>query len=251
MRHLQRLSARRAWRAVAAGLSAVLLTATAGAQTRVQATEDEIKAEYLFKFNDYVQWPIGTIEKSQAFGICVVADEPFTRVVGDVLRDRRVREKPIVLRRPESATLARQCHVVYLSRAELARSDYLLEVLEHQPVLLVSDAADFLERGGTIDLSDTSPASQLLATVERIDGFERVARCFGTGERESDGLRAAIADFILEGLCALKKISRTDSGQLHASPSPAASRERPDERTLQSLMDDDETPVKGKKKYYN
>jgi magnesium chelatase subunit I len=109
----------------------------------------------------------------------------------------------------------------------------------------------WFERGGTIDLSDTSPASQLLATVERIDGFERVARCFGTGERESDGLRAAIADFILEGLCALKKISRTDSGQLHASPSPAASRERPDERTLQSLMDDDETPVKGKKKYYN
>jgi magnesium chelatase subunit I len=109
----------------------------------------------------------------------------------------------------------------------------------------------WFERGGTIDLSDTSPAAQLLATVERIDGFERVARCFGAGDREADGVRAAVADFILEGLCALKKISRTDGGQLHASPSPVASRERADERTLQSLMDEDETPVKGKKKYYN
>ena len=109
----------------------------------------------------------------------------------------------------------------------------------------------WFERGGTVDLSDTSSAAQLLATVERIDGFERVARSFGAGERESDGVRAAVADFILEGLCALKKISRTDSGQLHASPSPVSSRERADERTLQSLMDEDETPVKGKKKYYN
>lgn len=133
-------------------MSAILLTTTAGAQTRVQATEDEIKAEYLFKFNDYIQWPIGTSEKSPTFGICVVADEQFTRVVADVLHDRRVRDKPIVLRRPESASVARQCQVLYLSRAELARSDWLVEALELQPVLLVSDAPDFLERGGTIAL---------------------------------------------------------------------------------------------------
>jgi magnesium chelatase subunit I len=110
----------------------------------------------------------------------------------------------------------------------------------------------WFERGGTVDLSDTSPAAQLLAVVERIDGFERAAWAFGASERESDGVRAAIADFILEGLCAMKKISRTDSGQLYASPGQAAAaRERVDERTLQSLMDEDDTPVKGKKKYYN
>lgn len=130
----------------------MLLTTTVAAQTRVQATEDEIKAEYLFKFNDYIQWPAGTFDKSPTFAICVVADESFTRLVADVLHDRRVRDKPIVLRRPETANVARQCQVLYLSRAELARSDWLVEVLEAQPVLLVSDSPDFLERGGTIAL---------------------------------------------------------------------------------------------------
>jgi hypothetical protein len=145
--------ARRAWRAVAAGVSAVLLmTPAAAAQSRVRATEDEVKAEYLFKFNDYIQWPAAAVEKSATFAICVVADELFTRTVADVLHDRKVREKPIALRRPETASAARQCHVLYISRAELARSDWLLEVLEVQPVLLVSDAPDFLERGGTIAL---------------------------------------------------------------------------------------------------
>lgn len=148
----RRPAARRTWRAVAAALSTILLTTTVAAQTRVQATEDEIKAEYLFKFNDYIQWPTGTFDKSPTFAICVVADESFTRVVADVLHDRRVREKPIVLRRPETTNVARQCQVLYLSRAELARSDWLVEVLEAQPVLMVSDSPDFLERGGTIAL---------------------------------------------------------------------------------------------------
>jgi len=109
----------------------------------------------------------------------------------------------------------------------------------------------WFERGGTIDLSDTSSSAHLLATVERIDGFDRVARSLGTNDRDPDGVRAAVADFILEGLCALKKISRTEGGQLHATPGPAGPRERTEERSIQSLMDEDETPVKGKKKYYN
>ncbi len=78
-----------------------------------------------------------------------------------------------------------------------------------------------------------------------------MARSLGTNDRDPDAVRAAVADFILEGLCALKKISRTDEGQLHATPGPTGPRERTEERTIQSLMDEDETPVKGKKKYYN
>ena len=109
----------------------------------------------------------------------------------------------------------------------------------------------WFERGGTIDLSDISSAADVLAAVEPIDGFDRVAKSLGANDRDQEGTRAAVADFILEGLCALKKISRTDAGRLHAAPGAATPRERGDERTLQSLMDEDETPVKGKKKYYN
>ena len=109
----------------------------------------------------------------------------------------------------------------------------------------------WFERGGTVDLSDTSASSQLLAAVEAIDGFQRVVRALGVSDRASDGVRASTADFILEGLCALKKISRTEAGQLHAAAGPSTTRDRMDERTLQSLMDEDEAPVKGKKKYFN
>ena len=146
-------TSRRGPRAIAGALAAaLLLSATLAAQQRVQATEDDVKAEYLYKFNDYIQWPASVIDKSPTFTICVVADELFTRTVADVLHDRKVRDKPIVMRRPETSGSARQCHVLYISRAELERSDWLLELLELQAVLFVSDAQDFLERGGTIAL---------------------------------------------------------------------------------------------------
>jgi magnesium chelatase subunit I len=112
----------------------------------------------------------------------------------------------------------------------------------------------WFEQGGTVDLSDTTSADALLAAVKPIDGLADVMRVVTGPGRASDSVRAAVADFVLEGLCALKKISRTEGGQLYASPAPGAPRPRDrttaGERSLEQLMDEDE-PVKGKKKYYN
>jgi hypothetical protein len=166
-----------------------LLTATPGAQSRVQATEDEVKAEYLYKFTDYIQWPNASSDKSPTFVICVVADEHFTRVAADVLHARRIRDKPIVLRRPETGSAARQCQMLYLSRAELARSDWLLEVLELQPVLLVSDAPDFLERGGIIALvlENNRVRFDISLPVAKRTGFTIDSRLLRSARRVIEG----------------------------------------------------------------
>ena len=68
--------------------------------------------------------------------------------------------------------------------------------------------------------------------------------------------RAATADFILEGLSALKKINRSDQGQFFA-PAPAAARGRDrqsEARSLEALLEEDEEAQAGRgkrKKYYN
>jgi magnesium chelatase subunit I len=110
----------------------------------------------------------------------------------------------------------------------------------------------WFEQGGTLDLSDETGAEALLAAVGPIDGLADAMRAVSGPGRASDEVRAAVADFVLEGLCALKKISRTDGGQLYASPPPEPrGRPMPGERSLEQLMDEDDAPVKGKKKYYN
>jgi magnesium chelatase subunit I len=107
----------------------------------------------------------------------------------------------------------------------------------------------WFDRGGSLDLSDTSSAADLLDAVEPIDGFSRVTAAIGARDPDADPLRASVADFVLEGLCALKKISRSEDGRLLGSPTPQRVRAEP--RNLDQLMEDDEPTVKGKKKYYN
>jgi magnesium chelatase subunit I len=110
----------------------------------------------------------------------------------------------------------------------------------------------WFESGGTIDLSDTMPSQALLDAVGRIDRFDEALDLMDGGSFDASQ-RAAAADFILEGLCALRKIGRTEGGQLFASaPAPAARDRRPEARSLEQLMEDDEDEPRGrKKKYFN
>jgi hypothetical protein len=103
-------------------------------------------------------------------------------------------------------------------------------------------------------LSDTAPADALLDAVSGIEGFEDALVRLGASPATDAPTRAAAADFILEGLCALRKIGRTDHGQLFASPPAPRVRERqPDLGALEDLMDDDlePSPRGRKKKPYN
>ncbi len=111
---------------------------------------------------------------------------------------------------------------------------------------------DWFERGGSLELSDSMSAEELLGAVDAIDGLDAAIAAIGVSAREAAPLRAAGADFVLEGLCALKKISRTDEGLIHGSGTgERAPRDRTRERTIEQLMEDDDAPKGPKKKYYN
>jgi magnesium chelatase subunit I len=109
----------------------------------------------------------------------------------------------------------------------------------------------WFEEGGSLDLSDTTPAAELLGKVDGIDEFERVTKALGAKDRDTEPARAAVADFLLEGLCALKRISRTDEGKLFGQPPAARKRTETRDRDLEQMLEDDEPLGKGKKKYYN
>ena len=110
---------------------------------------------------------------------------------------------------------------------------------------------DWFEQGGSLELSDTSSSEELLTSVEKISGLARAATAVAGADRGSAETRAAATDFVLEGLCALKKISRSDDGRLLAVPGAADRRPRERERTVEQMMEEEDAPLKGKKKYYN
>ncbi len=113
----------------------------------------------------------------------------------------------------------------------------------------------WFDQGGTLESSDTTASEVLLAATAVIDGFDDMLEQLGITTGRSEAARASLADFALEGLCALKKISRDES---RISGAPHVRKERPRDQSrradLRTMVEDDEDEPqgpKGKKKYYN
>jgi magnesium chelatase subunit I len=114
----------------------------------------------------------------------------------------------------------------------------------------------WFDEGGTLDSSDTTSAEDLVAATARIEGLDEVVERLGVPASASTAGRASLVDFVLEGLCAMKKISRTEAGRIEGSPQERKSRPRDDTRQaeLRTMLEDEDEPAagtKGRKKYYN
>jgi len=68
----------------------------------------------------------------------------------------------------------------------------------------------WFELGGTLRLDERTPSSELVKELSRIQDLLEFTGKLGLGESESDALRASSAEFILEGLYAQKRISRSE-----------------------------------------
>ena len=109
---------------------------------------------------------------------------------------------------------------------------------------------DWFDNGGSLQLADTSAASEVLKQAKKVSGLLEVAkRLVPAGTDTPAPVLASAVDFVLEGLYSLKKIARSDERGYHgAETTPSGPRRGP--RPAEQLFDDS-LPMPGKKKYYN
>ena len=107
---------------------------------------------------------------------------------------------------------------------------------------------EWFEMGGTLQESDTTSSASFLADVAEIHGLLELAAHAGIAAGDPPAQIAAGVDFVLEGLCAQRKISRSDGGGYEAVEKP---------RTPVQPSEPDFDPRRpmpragNKKKYYN
>jgi magnesium chelatase subunit I len=106
---------------------------------------------------------------------------------------------------------------------------------------------DWFDLGGSLQIDDTLPAAELLRRTSDVQGLQELTHHTGIRNPAKPPLVASAVDFILEGLYAQKKITRSDEWQYQGAE-PA--RRAP--RTAQEPLLEREIPLPGnKKKYYN
>jgi magnesium chelatase subunit I len=105
---------------------------------------------------------------------------------------------------------------------------------------------EWFDLGGTLQIDDTSTAEALLAQTDQVQGLRELATHAGAGPDAPPPVVASALDFVLEGLYALKKISRSVERGYQAVEQP-----RRPARATEPIFDRP-APVPGnKKKYYN
>ena len=106
---------------------------------------------------------------------------------------------------------------------------------------------EWFDLGGTLPLSDISSAEEVISQACTVQGLRELAEQVGLKPGAMAGAVASAIDFVLEGLCAQKKISRSEERGYMAGSEPATRRPTRREETI-----DEEIRIPtGKKKYYN
>jgi magnesium chelatase subunit I len=107
---------------------------------------------------------------------------------------------------------------------------------------------EWFDLGGSLPLSDVTSADEVIAQTRGVQGLFELAERTGLARGASAPSLASAIDFVLEGLYAQKKISRSDERGYAAGAEQAPRRAA--RREDQSIDEDARIPS-GKKKYYN
>ena len=105
---------------------------------------------------------------------------------------------------------------------------------------------EWFDLGGSLQISDTSSSAELLSQARGVQGLAELASAAGIGEKPPEPLLASAIDFVLEGLYAQKKISRSEDRGYHA-----AEQQRRAARQAEASFDEGISIPGSKKKYYN
>lgn len=154
---------------IAAVVAATALFATASAAVPTTTIQEEyqLKAVFLFNFLQFVDWPATSFtDASSPFYVCVLGNDPFGHQLDDVMAGERLEGRPIVIERHEDVTDTSRCHLIFIAQDSVTRRQHSLESLQNKSVLTVSDADNFANEGGVIELDVQNNHIKLLVNLQ-------------------------------------------------------------------------------------
>jgi hypothetical protein len=141
-------------RALVALLVALAAWASPAPVAAAPTPEYLIKAAYLYNFALFVEWPADAFAGANApIVIGILGADPFEGALNRTIVDKRVNNRPVVIRRLQSTSDLKQCHILFVSAAEAARVAEVTARVEGLPILMVGETPNFARRGGTMNFA--------------------------------------------------------------------------------------------------
>ena len=112
-----------------------------------------VKAAFLYRFLDFVEWPERALASAQApIVIGVLGADALAQELEEVVAGRRVASRPVEVRRVDVAHALDGVNVLYVGEHAAAALPGLAAAAARASVLLVSDFEHALDEGSVINL---------------------------------------------------------------------------------------------------
>jgi hypothetical protein len=135
--------------ALAIGLCFGRTSAADGADPSV---ERKIQAACLINFARYVEWPSSAFPTPETpLCIGILGDDPYGAFLDDAAKGVAIGHRPVTIRRAQTVEAMRDCHVVFIGAPDPVQWSRHLTGLNGLPILSVSDALSFAQRGGMVE----------------------------------------------------------------------------------------------------
>jgi len=152
----------------------VCMLATCAAAT---LPEYQVKAAFLYNFAQFVEWP-PTVGPDIV--LCTYGDDPFGGDL-DSVKGQPVGNRSMQLQRRVPTHGVDRCQILYVSRGAVEELPALRARLAGKPMLIVTDVADGIGKGATLNMTVTQgrvtfEANRRAARESGIDLSSRLLR---------------------------------------------------------------------------
>lgn len=116
------------------------------------ATEDQVKAAYLFNFAKFIEWPAEAFATTNApMNFCVLGRSPVVDELDSSVNGKSINGHTIIVKHLRGPEETKGCHLVFLAASAVKQREKLLLAAKGSPILLVAESPGFARAGGTIN----------------------------------------------------------------------------------------------------
>jgi hypothetical protein len=114
--------------------------------------EYELKAAFLLRFANYVEWPssaFGSDEEPLVFG--VFGSDPFGGALEAAAKGKMISGRHVQIRVSSDPNVLRACHIIFFPASQMRGYGVTVSALSGLSVLTVGEVSGFTDHGGIIN----------------------------------------------------------------------------------------------------
>jgi len=148
----------------------LLFTLPASAQT-----EYEVKAVFLCKFAQFVEWPATAFaDTNSPIVIGVLGDDPFGKTLDEAVKGESPQNRKLIVKRSRRLEDLSPCHILFISKSEKSRVSQIVKSVSGSGTLTVGETDQFARAGGAIGfISEAKKVRfEINGTIARSEGLK-------------------------------------------------------------------------------